>query len=108
MESGGPVLGLLPKAVYEEGSIWVSPGDLLVVYSDGLTEATDPSGSEFGEKRLEELILASQNKQPRDRELQTGHEGHRPRVKRPIWHGLLPIEHQGGRQVAENRSAASG
>jgi len=53
---GGPVLGVLPDARYEQAKLQLSPGDFLVMYSDGLVEATNPSGEEYGEGRLRELI----------------------------------------------------
>jgi len=53
---GGPVLGVLPDARYEQAKVEVSPGDLLVVYSDGLVEATNSRGEEYGEGKLRELL----------------------------------------------------
>ena len=52
LEDGGPVLGLLPGAFYLQGEVIVSPGDLLVMFSDGVTEAEHISGEDFGEARL--------------------------------------------------------
>ncbi len=52
LETGGPVLGLLPGSSYEEGKIHVEEGDLLVLFSDGLTEAPNSQGEEFGEEGL--------------------------------------------------------
>jgi sigma-B regulation protein RsbU (phosphoserine phosphatase) len=56
LEEGGPVLGLLPSARYREGRCQVSLGDLVVLYSDGVTEAVGPEGEEFGEQRLISLV----------------------------------------------------
>jgi sigma-B regulation protein RsbU (phosphoserine phosphatase) len=56
LERGGPVLGLLPDALYEATTVEVSPGDLLVMYSDGVVEANDAKGEEYGEKRLKVLL----------------------------------------------------
>ena len=64
LEAGGPVLGMLPAAYYEQTSLQLSPGDLLVMYSDGLVEATNSSGEEYGEKRLRELLTKSAKKSP--------------------------------------------
>ncbi len=56
LERGGPVLGLLPEAPYESATIEVFPGDLLVMYSDGVVEATDAKGEEYGDDRLGSLL----------------------------------------------------
>jgi sigma-B regulation protein RsbU (phosphoserine phosphatase) len=52
LETGGLILGLFPHATYEEESIQLEDGDTLVVFSDGVTEAVDTAGDEFGEQRL--------------------------------------------------------
>jgi sigma-B regulation protein RsbU (phosphoserine phosphatase) len=49
--SGTP-LGLLPDASYSRAIVKPDPGDLIVLYSDGVSEATDPSGEELGRDRL--------------------------------------------------------
>ena len=53
---GGPVLGILPTARYEQARFEVCSGDLLVLYSDGLTEAANAAGEEYGESRLRDLL----------------------------------------------------
>ena len=52
LEIGGPVLGLLPDSRFEEGRVALDEGDVLVLYSDGLTEAESLRGDEYGEDRL--------------------------------------------------------
>jgi phosphoserine phosphatase RsbU/P len=52
LEGGGPVLGILPDLAYEEHRCWLQPGEVVVLFSDGVTEATNPAGEEFGEQRL--------------------------------------------------------
>lgn len=52
LETGGPVMGLLPGANFQQGEQYVAPGDLLIAFSDGVVEATNSAGEEFGEKRL--------------------------------------------------------
>jgi len=52
LEEGGPVLGVFPTAIYHQGEVAVQPGDLLVLYSDGIVEAANASEEEFGEERL--------------------------------------------------------
>jgi sigma-B regulation protein RsbU (phosphoserine phosphatase) len=44
LDVGGPVLGLLPEANYVQGHIELRPGDVMVLYSDGLAEATNAAG----------------------------------------------------------------
>ncbi len=56
LETGGPVLGLLPDAPYAQGSLTLQPSDLLVLFSDGLVEAMAPDDTEFGDERLVERI----------------------------------------------------
>ena len=56
LEGGGMILGIMPKAVYQERQAALLPGDVLVLFSDGVTEATDPGGQEFGEERLASLV----------------------------------------------------
>jgi hypothetical protein len=63
---GGPVLGVLPDARYEQAQLEVSPGDLLVMYSDGLVEATNSQGQEYGEGRLRELLGTVTDKSAND------------------------------------------
>jgi serine phosphatase RsbU (regulator of sigma subunit) len=50
------VLGLFDSACYESREFHLGHGDILVVYSDGLTDAQTPQGEMFGEKRLLEII----------------------------------------------------
>jgi hypothetical protein len=49
-------LGILPDATYTEDSVDLEPGDLLLIYSDGLVEARGPQGNEFGLDKLRRLI----------------------------------------------------
>jgi len=51
----GIPLGLLPDAEYSDGTVTLAPSDLLVLYTDGITEAINPSQEEFGRERLGEL-----------------------------------------------------
>ena len=56
LEEGGPVLGVIPTATYHQGEVAVHPGDLLVLYSDGIVEAANASEEEFGEERLRGIV----------------------------------------------------
>ena len=52
LETGGLILGLFEHATFEEETVRVSPGDILVTFSDGVTEALSLLGEEYGEERL--------------------------------------------------------
>jgi sigma-B regulation protein RsbU (phosphoserine phosphatase) len=57
--SSGPPLGVLADAAYREERALLGPGDLLVVFTDGVTEAEDASEVEFGDARLEQMLRGS-------------------------------------------------
>jgi sigma-B regulation protein RsbU (phosphoserine phosphatase) len=52
LKGTGPVMGLLPGVAYSEGTVELSPGDLLVLYTDGITEREGAGDEEFGLDRL--------------------------------------------------------
>ena len=56
--AGGPVLGVLPDAEYEQAHVGIGPGDRLVMFTDGLTEARSAADEEFGEERLLDAAVA--------------------------------------------------
>lgn len=56
LASGGLPLGIKRDAEYREGRTQLQLGDVLVIYSDGVTEAASPSGEEFGPTRLYEVV----------------------------------------------------
>ena len=60
----GPPLGLLPTALYQAGEVTLGPGDLLVLYTDGIVEAVDPDGEEYGLDRLKQLCLRHRGAAP--------------------------------------------
>jgi phosphoserine phosphatase RsbU/P len=53
---GGGVLGIFPDQIYATGAVQLEPGDRLVLFTDGVTEANNPAGEEFGEERLVALL----------------------------------------------------
>jgi sigma-B regulation protein RsbU (phosphoserine phosphatase) len=57
-QAGGTVVGLLPECAYEQAEVSLAPGDLLVIYTDGFSEAMNPDLTEWGEKRLIQAIVA--------------------------------------------------
>lgn len=64
LDRGGPVIGLLDHCSYEQASIRVEPGSLLVVYSDGMTEPENAYGEEFGMDRLVGEVLRHRHSPP--------------------------------------------
>jgi phosphoserine phosphatase RsbU/P len=60
LEVGGAVVGLLDGLEYEEATVQLEAGDLLVAYTDGLTEP-ERAGEDFGEQRLMEFVRAHRN-----------------------------------------------
>jgi DNA-binding transcriptional regulator YhcF (GntR family) len=56
LEAGAAVLGVFAEVDYEQDSIELLPEDRLLLFTDGITEAMDPSGREFGEDRLVRLL----------------------------------------------------
>jgi serine phosphatase RsbU (regulator of sigma subunit) len=53
---GGVALGVLPDALYEERPLALQPGDVLVLYTDGISEAESPVGEQYGTRRLEQCL----------------------------------------------------
>jgi len=59
LDADGMALGMLEDVVYEEGRIDLGAGDLVVLYTDGVTEARTDDGDQFGEPRLHALVAAA-------------------------------------------------
>jgi sigma-B regulation protein RsbU (phosphoserine phosphatase) len=57
LEEGGLIVGAFQESAYGQGEIELRPGDRLVMFTDGVTEAVNGQGEEFGEKRLVEASL---------------------------------------------------
>jgi serine phosphatase RsbU (regulator of sigma subunit) len=57
LAASGSVLGLFPQMSYEDAAIDLKSGDTLLAFTDGVTEAHNPSDEEFGEERLKALLL---------------------------------------------------
>ena len=55
------MIGLIPEAQYEDEQIAMQVGDLLVVQSDGVSEAMNGNQEQFGEERLQALLLEQKN-----------------------------------------------
>ncbi|MDP2209660.1 MAG: PP2C family protein-serine/threonine phosphatase [Bacteroidota bacterium] len=61
LEKGGLLLGVMKSTTYEEGIVQLVAGDVLVLFTDGVSEAMNPDGIEFGEERLLEIIKSRKN-----------------------------------------------
>jgi phosphoserine phosphatase RsbU/P len=58
LEVGGALLGVLRDWVYQQGEVTLAPGDRLVLFSDGITEAENSKSDQFGEERLLGILAA--------------------------------------------------
>src|SRR6266550_4060839 len=59
LTTGGPIIGTFLNGPYEQETIPLQSGDTLVVYTDGVTEALNPAGEEFGEEKLRSIAVES-------------------------------------------------
>ncbi len=62
LDGGGPVLGILSIATYAEYRAKLEPGDVLAIYSDGVTEANNAKEEEFGDENFAEVLKANRQK----------------------------------------------
>ena len=60
LSAGGMLLGVIPAAPYVCGSFELGAGDILMIYSDGITESLNCAGEEFGYGRLEAQLRLAQ------------------------------------------------
>jgi sigma-B regulation protein RsbU (phosphoserine phosphatase) len=66
LDIGGIPLGLFPDSQYEETTIQLRAGDVLVFYSDGVVEMRNDFGDEFGMRRLSETVRSNHQKSPEE------------------------------------------
>jgi len=66
LEASGIPIGMLPVKNWCEESIEIQPGDSIVIFTDGIPEAADSKGEQFGEEKLEETIQKNREKNPRE------------------------------------------
>jgi serine phosphatase RsbU (regulator of sigma subunit) len=57
LDADGMILGIRKNIIFEEKTITLCKGDLLLLYTDGLTEAENPVGDFFGIERVSELLI---------------------------------------------------
>jgi phosphoserine phosphatase RsbU/P len=65
LECGGPIVGLFDAATFEEETVTLQPGDWLIVFSDGVSEAMSASADEYGESRIVSLVERNKELEPR-------------------------------------------
>jgi serine phosphatase RsbU (regulator of sigma subunit) len=68
LDRGGLVIGIVPGAAYEEGRLSLDVGDNLILYTDGITEASNSNDEMFGEERLERLLIDHRSATAREME----------------------------------------
>ena len=66
LEVTGTVVGLFPSLTYEEQSVKLCADDLLIAYTDGITEPENAYGEEYGAERLADNVLRNRNAEPRE------------------------------------------
>ncbi|MFH0882137.1 MAG: SpoIIE family protein phosphatase [bacterium] len=64
LSEGGLILGVKPNLEYEQGTVKLSPTDRVLLYTDGIPEATASDGREFGVVRLKQYINATADHEP--------------------------------------------
>jgi sigma-B regulation protein RsbU (phosphoserine phosphatase) len=62
LHEGGLILGALPGSQYAKAEVGFGQGDVLVIYTDGISEAFNENGEEFGEERLIETVRKARSK----------------------------------------------
>jgi phosphoserine phosphatase RsbU/P len=58
LEAGGPVVGLLEFAPYGQETVRLDTGDTIIIFSDGVSEALNTEGEEFGDARLQAIAMS--------------------------------------------------
>ena len=66
LEAGGAPVGMFADWTYQEGSVQLEPGDLFLAYTDGVVEAVNPSGEEWGIQSLRKAAEAIRARSAKD------------------------------------------
>lgn len=61
LKEGGPILGVIKEATFEERPIVINSGDIVIFYTDGVTEVFDKAGNEFGVEAILRVVGKNQN-----------------------------------------------
>ncbi len=64
LETGGPLLGVVPQFPYAVGELQMTEGDLLTTFTDGVTEAENATGEMYGEDTLADFLVERRNESP--------------------------------------------
>jgi sigma-B regulation protein RsbU (phosphoserine phosphatase) len=64
LETGGVVLGLFEHAAFDEDALTLQPGDFIVAFSDGVSEAMNEAGDEFSDERLLACVESNRTASP--------------------------------------------
>ena len=64
LERGGPIVGLFEGATFEEETVKLAPGDWLIVFSDGVSEALSAAGDEYGDDRIIAVVNSNPQVEP--------------------------------------------
>ena len=62
LEGGGLVLGIFPVLTYNEETTTLKPGDIVVIYSDGVTETVSPDIEDFGDRKFLEVLVKNRHR----------------------------------------------
>jgi sigma-B regulation protein RsbU (phosphoserine phosphatase) len=65
LDQGGPIVGLFENAMFDEETVTLAPGDWLIVFSDGVSEAMSATGDEYGDDRIVQCVEANASLEPR-------------------------------------------
>jgi serine phosphatase RsbU (regulator of sigma subunit) len=60
LEGGGPIMGILPDPQFSNTVVALDPGDILTLFTDGVTEQENEAGDEFSIERLEEVVRSKE------------------------------------------------
>jgi sigma-B regulation protein RsbU (phosphoserine phosphatase) len=66
LETGGLVLGLFEESIWQEETLTLSPGDVIVAFSDGVSEALNEAGDEYTDDRLLASVEAHRGRSPQE------------------------------------------
>ncbi len=66
LEVGGTLIGAFPGAAYDEAELQLSPGDTIVLFSDGVTDAQSADDDDFGDDRLIQVLTAAAGSPPEE------------------------------------------